>query len=68
MVEDIEPRGGKAITIQADAIDASAVGAAVAKAVETFVGLEHRRKCQPPPRIAALAPASALATLTKPKD
>lgn len=43
MVEDIEPRGGKAITIQADATDASAVGAAVAKAVETSVDLEHRR-------------------------
>ena len=40
VVNDIERRGGKAIAIQADAADATAVGAAVAKTVATFGGLD----------------------------
>jgi 3-oxoacyl-[acyl-carrier protein] reductase len=40
VVNDIERNGGRAIAIQADAADAKAVGAAVAKMVETFGGLD----------------------------
>jgi 3-oxoacyl-[acyl-carrier protein] reductase len=40
VVASIERAGGKAIAIQADAADANAVGAAVAKTVETFGGLD----------------------------
>src|SRR3954468_5249103 len=40
VVNDIQRNGGKAIAIQADAVDAKSVTAAVAKAVETFGGLD----------------------------
>jgi len=40
VVKDIEHAGGKAIAVQADAADAKAVQAAVAKTVETFGGLD----------------------------
>ena len=40
VVSDIERSGGRAIAIQADAADAGAVGAAVARAVDTFGGLD----------------------------
>ncbi|MEJ0028371.1 MAG: 3-oxoacyl-ACP reductase family protein [Rhizomicrobium sp.] len=40
VVESIERAGGRAIAIQADAVDARAVGAAMEKAVATFGGLD----------------------------